>query len=104
MQPMGFLNEVAQLIKEHHERFDGKGYPNNLSGEDIQLGARIMTVADAFDAMVSVRPYRKALSLTHAISELETNSGTQFDPNIVKVFLKIIRNNPALIKDVKLKN
>lgn len=98
LQPIGFLHEVAKLVKQHHERFDGKGYPQNLSGQQIQLGARIMTVADAFDAMVSERPYRKALSLPQAIAELKGNSGTQFDPGIVKVFLQIIKNRPDLVK------
>lgn len=98
LQPIDFLNEIADLIRQHHERFDGKGYPYNLSGQNIHLGARIMSVADAFDAMISARPYRKALSLSQAIEELKANSGTQFDPGIVKVFLKLLEANPELIK------
>lgn len=98
LQPIGFLNEVAELVRQHHERYDGKGYPAKLYGQDIQLGARIMTVADAFDAMVSERPYRKALTLSQAIAELKANSGTQFDPGIVKIFLKVLEEKPNLVK------
>lgn len=100
LQPISFLSEVAELVRQHHERFNGGGYPYNLNGEDIQLGARIMTVADAFDAMTSERPYRKALSLPEAIKELKANSSTQFDPEIVKVFLKILQTKPDL-KNIK---
>ncbi|MBN2097310.1 MAG: HD domain-containing protein [Candidatus Omnitrophica bacterium] len=100
LQPMGFLDEVSQLVKQHHERFDGKGYPSSLKGQDIQLGARIMTVADSFDAMISERPYRKALSLQQAIGELKTNSATQFDPGVVKAFLKLLEAHPDIIKQV----
>ena len=100
LRPIGFLKEVAELVKQHHERYDGKGYPSSLDGQNIRLGARIMAVADAFDAMLSERPYRKALGLAQAITELKTNSGTQFDPDIVKVFLKILENNPDLVKSL----
>lgn len=99
LQPIGFLNEVAELVRQHHERYDGSGYPLRLSGQDIQLGARIMAVADSFDAMVSERPYRKAFALSKAIAELKTNSGTQFDPGIVKIFLKVLDKNPELIRE-----
>lgn len=103
LQPIGFLNEVSRLVRQHHERFDGKGYPYKLSGQDIQLGARIMTVADAFDAMISERPYRNALSLAEAIAELKANSGTQFDPGIIKVFLKLLEARQDLKRRVELK-
>jgi putative nucleotidyltransferase with HDIG domain len=102
LQPIGFLTEVAELVKQHHERFDGKGYPYQLNGQDIQLGARIMAVADAFDAMISERPYRKkALSVSQAIEELKLKSGSQFDPQIVKVFLQTLKKNPELVKGIK---
>ncbi|MFH1045474.1 MAG: HD domain-containing phosphohydrolase [Candidatus Omnitrophota bacterium] len=97
LKPIEFLSEVAELIQQHHERYDGSGYPMKLSGQDIQLGARIMSVADSFDAMVSARPYRRAFSLSKAITELQGNSGSQFDPGIVKVFLKVLEDNPGLI-------
>jgi len=103
LQPIGFLREVADLIRQHHERFDGKGYPYNLNGQQIQLGARIMTIADAFDAMTSERPYRGALTLSQAIAELKVHSGKQFDPGIVKIFLHVLENKPSLLKGLKQK-
>ena len=80
-------------IKYHHERFDGTGYPAGLKGENIPLDARIMAVADSFDAMISDRPYRKsALPVNEALEELKRNAGTQFDPKIVEVFLELQKN------------
>jgi len=91
LAPLKFLDEAIRLIQQHHERYDGKGYPYGLKGESILLGARIMAVADAFDAMISERPYReKPLTKEKAIEEVKKSSGTQFDPQVVKAFLKII--------------
>ncbi len=84
------LNEVAEYILSHHERWDGKGYPRGLAGEDIPLLARILSVADAYDAMTQERAYRKALTKQEAKEELIRNAGTQFDPNIVEIFLEIL--------------
>jgi diguanylate cyclase (GGDEF)-like protein/PAS domain S-box-containing protein len=84
------LKPIAEYILCHHERWDGTGYPQELVGENIPLLSRILSVADAYDAMVSDRPYRKALSKEIAISELINNSGTQFDPDIVKLFLELL--------------
>ncbi len=78
---------IAEGILTHHERWDGKGYPKGLAGEEIPLIARIIFVVDSFDAMISGRPYRKALSINDAVSELKRCSGTQFDPQIVEKFL-----------------
>jgi HD-GYP domain-containing protein (c-di-GMP phosphodiesterase class II) len=80
------------FVHHHHERYDGKGYPNGLKGEKIPLGARIMAVADSFDAMTSDRPYRKAMDVKEALAEITKNSGTQFDPKIVEVFVEIIND------------
>lgn len=80
----------ATLVRSHHERYDGTGYPNGLKGEAIPLGARIITVADAYQAMLSDRPYRKALSQQEAIEEMKRGSGTQFDPKVVQAFLQVI--------------
>jgi putative nucleotidyltransferase with HDIG domain len=88
-----FLKNVCEIIKHHHERFDGKGYPDGLAGEDIPLGSRIICVADSFDAITSQRPYRRPLSFQEAIDEVIRCSGTQFDPDIVDAFLKL-RSSP----------
>ena len=80
------VDPVADWVLHHHERWDGTGYPNGLQGDDIPLGARIIFVADAFDAMTSDRVYRRRLSTQHALAELSACSGTQFDPEIVTAF------------------
>ncbi len=84
------LSGISDCILAHHERWDGKGYPKGLVGKDIPLLARILTVADAYDAMTQDRPYRKALSRSKAKDELKKNAGTQFDPQIVLVFLEYL--------------
>ena len=89
IQPIELLHPIRPLIRHHHEWFNGKGYPDGLSGENIPLGARILAVADAYDAMKSDRPYRKALTEEAAIRELKRGSGTQFDPKIVEIFSEI---------------
>ncbi len=86
------LNQIAEIVKYHHERYDGGGYPNGLSGAEISLGARIIAVADSFQAMISDRPYRKGMSQQAAMEEMERNKGTQFDPEIIEVFLKICQS------------
>ncbi len=87
------VNEFAHLAKEvlqHHEKWDGTGYPEGLKGEEIEFKARIIAVADAYDAMTTDRPYRKALSKDQAIKEIKDNAGKQFDPNISKVFINLL--------------
>ena len=86
------FSEVADFILEHQERWDGKGYPRGLAGEDISIQARIIAVADAFDAMTSDRAYRKGLGLDAALQEIEKNAGSQFDPKIADVFTTMMRN------------
>ncbi len=90
LEPIDFLKDVRTCIGQHHERYDGMGYPNRIKHHDQLLESRIIGVADAFDAMTSDRPYRKALSLDAAIAELSENSGTQFDPAIVELFISIL--------------
>jgi HD-GYP domain-containing protein (c-di-GMP phosphodiesterase class II) len=84
-----FLREAAEIVLAHQEFYDGTGYPRGLRGEQIPLGARIFAIADALDAMISDRPYRSALSIQHARDEINRCAGTQFDPEIVKVFLSL---------------
>ncbi len=89
---------VADIVRAHHERWDGTGYPLGLTGDAIPLGARIFAVADAFDAMTSDRPYRRALRRDEAIAEIVRGSGTQFDPRVVRAFLRVagVREREAL--------
>lgn len=89
------LEDIAKMIRYHHERWDGKGYPEGLSGEDIPLEARILAVADAFDAMTSERPYKRALTIKEAIEELKRCSGTQFEPRIVDVMVSILEEESS---------
>jgi diguanylate cyclase (GGDEF)-like protein len=84
------LEDAAKLVRASHERYDGAGYPDQLRGEEIPLGARIVAVCDAFQAMTSERPYRPALSVREALDELRRCSGAQFDPNVVSVFTAIV--------------
>lgn len=89
-------SEIAQDILSHHERYDGKGYPRGLEGEDIPLRARIISIADAYDAMTSERPYRKPLTHQQAIEEIKINAGSQFDPAIAKIFIGLFEKLEGL--------
>jgi len=89
---LGFLKPVKPIILHHHENYDGSGYPKGLKGEEIPLGARIMAVATAFNAMITKRPYRRKVGVKNAISEIKKNSGTQFDPRVVRTFMKVVRS------------
>ncbi|MDN5279778.1 MAG: hypothetical protein PWR01_3743 [Clostridiales bacterium] len=91
MGKVEFLAGVVPIIKHHHERYDGKGYPDGLEGEKIPLLARVIAVVDTFDAMTTDRPYRKALSTEEALKEIHHCSGTQFDPGIAAIFIRMIR-------------
>lgn len=93
------LKEARNIIRHHHECYDGSGYPDGLKGEEIPLGARIIAVADAFDAMTTNRPYRKALPMEKVIQELKDFSGIQFDPTIVEAFIGILRERGMLASD-----
>ena len=84
-----FLAGAAEIVLQHHERWDGLGYPHGLKGERIHVGARIFAIVDAFDAMTTDRPYRCAMPYAEARAEIAQNAGTQFDPNIVERFLSI---------------
>jgi len=99
MKDVPSLASIVPIILHHHESYDGKGYPDGLAGEAIPLEARIMAVADTFNAMTSDRPYRKALSLQIAVDELKRCSGTQFDPKVVEAFLKVLERQPKAISE-----
>ena len=91
LEPLTFLEGVIELIKQHHEHYDGSGYPLGLSGKDILLGARVIHLSDAYDAMCSARSYREiAFSKEEAVLEIKQKTGTQFDPLVVEAFLKIV--------------
>jgi diguanylate cyclase (GGDEF)-like protein len=91
LRPIHFLRSVIPYILYHHERWDGRGYPSGLQGELIPVGARIIAIADVFQALTSNRPYRKAFTKDEAVRIMKEGAGTQFDPKIVKVFLKLIK-------------
>jgi len=95
IEPLDFLGEVRQIIRHHHERWDGRGYPDGLHGGDMDRLTQIMAVADAYDAMTSERPYRRARSSRDAVSELKRCRGTQFSPDIVDEFCSVITEGAA---------
>jgi putative nucleotidyltransferase with HDIG domain len=96
---IAFLAPAAEIVLAHQERYDGRGYPLGLCGKEIPLGARIFAVADAFDAMTSDRPYRKALSAEIAFQEIQREAGRQFDPDVVHVFLSLPPRTWSDIRD-----
>jgi putative nucleotidyltransferase with HDIG domain/PAS domain S-box-containing protein len=95
LKPIKEFKGVLPIVKSHHEKFDGSGYPCGLKGDEIPLAARILCVADSFDSMVSDRPYRPAPGREHAFSELRRCSGTQFDPKVVEAFFKVLAKEGA---------
>lgn len=92
-------DRTLEIIRHHHERFDGDGYPDGLKADDIPLSARIFTVVDSFDAMTTQRPYRPAMSWEEACRRLEEGSGSQFDPHVVEIFLKMIDDQQVVLQD-----
>lgn len=101
LAPATIFQEIIPIVKHHHEKYDGRGYPSQLKGEDIPLYARIAAVADTFDAMTSKRPYRDALPVETVIAEVERCKGTQFDPQIADIFLDILRNHYDEIEEIQ---
>ncbi|MFO8057337.1 MAG: response regulator [bacterium] len=91
LESIHFLREIVPLVYHHHEWYDGSGYPEGIAGEDIPLGARILAVADSYDAMTSDRPYRKAMSRDESIKELKKFAGSQFDPRLVDIFIQVLQ-------------
>lgn len=103
LQRLSGLMKVKEYARYHHERYDGRGYPDGLQGNEIPLGARIITIADTYDAMTSTRSYRKALSHEVAMEEIKNNAGTQFDPRLVESFLTLsfAHNEDNIIEETK---
>ncbi len=99
IKKISFLSDVAPLIYAHHEQYDGKGYPMGLSGSDIPIESRIVSVLDAFDAMTSDRPYRQSLGTDRAIQELKDFAGTQFDPCVVEEFITILQEQKGMVSE-----
>ncbi len=97
LAPLTFFCDVEPLIRFHHERFDGRGYPKGLSGEDIPLGARIIMVCDAFETMLSGRPHMPKRNLSAAVNELKDGVGTRFDPRVVQALFTVIREEPDIL-------
>ena len=94
LRPVGSLARLCPIVRHHHERHDGKGYPDGLKGEEIPLAARILSVADSFDAMISARAYKPTRTREDAMEELIRCKGTQFDPQCVDVFISYLKENP----------
>lgn len=92
---------MLPIVKHHHERYDGNGYPSKLKGEDIPYFARIAALADTFDAMTSRRSYREPLPLDVVKTEIENCKGTQFDPSLADVFLNILNNEYNSIEEIQ---
>jgi len=95
------FKDIVPLVKYHHERIDGRGYPFGLKGDEIPFLARIISVADAFDAMTSDRQYRSKLCLEEAKNQMITNSGTQFDAEVVKRFLVLLEDYDTMQKEIE---
>ena len=91
IRPVAFLQPVLPIVLYHHEKYDGTGYPSGLKKEQIPLGARIMAVVDAFEAMIRGRPYRNKLNVNEALQEIKQHSGTQFDPKVVNAFSELYK-------------
>jgi HD-GYP domain-containing protein (c-di-GMP phosphodiesterase class II) len=97
VEPIPAMSEAVEIVRSHHERWDGSGYPRRLAGEDIPLGARIFAIADSFDAMTSDRPYRRALSTDEVIEEIVAGAGSQFDPSCVEVFVDLVTEDDGVL-------
>ena len=90
LEPIPGFHDALPIVAQHHEWFDGSGYPDGLSGKNISLHARIFAVADCYDALTSDRPYRKGLPKQQVLTMLEEKSGTQFDPEVIEVFMRVM--------------
>ncbi|WP_312854478.1 HD-GYP domain-containing protein [Paludibacterium denitrificans] len=96
---MPFGKPIAEIIRQHHERMDGSGYPRGLKGDDILPEARVLAVADVIEAMASHRPYRAALGLEQALTEIEKGTGTIYDKSVVEAMVRLIRQKEYALPD-----
>lgn len=101
LQPLRSITRIQAFVKHHHENYDGTGYPENLAGETIPLGARIIAIADAYDTLVSERTYKKALSKAEALGELRRCGGTQFDPQLVCIFEEALAREAPSVEEIR---
>jgi HD-GYP domain-containing protein (c-di-GMP phosphodiesterase class II) len=97
VEPIPFMGEAVEIVRSHHERFDGGGYPRGLRGEEIPPAARIFAIADSFDAMTSDRPYRSALTTEAAVAEIRAGAGAQFDPTCVEAFEALVAEDESFV-------
>ncbi len=100
IRPLDYFNDVSPLVEAHHEWYDGTGYPNRLKGEGIPLGARILAVADAYDAMTSPRPYRNRFSEEEALQLIRDGAGKQWDPKVVDALLEVIEQESKILQSL----
>lgn len=101
IKPLHFFGEIILMIKHHHENFDGSGYPSGLKGKDIPLGAQILSIADAYDALISERAYRKAYSHDEALEIMKKDSGKKFDPKLLNLFIKCLTTREKRMKEFR---
>jgi putative nucleotidyltransferase with HDIG domain len=99
LEPIQAYKSVIPAVLQHHERYDGKGYPNGLAGEEISLAGRIMAVADVYDSLVSDRPYRPGMDKERVLKTIEREAGTYFDPNVVRALLVVLNQDIEMEKD-----
>lgn len=92
LRPIRALKDICEILENHHERWDGTGFPSGLKGEDIPLPARIVAIVDSYHAMISDRPYRTAMTHDQAVAALRQGAGSQFDPFLVDIFIAVLTN------------